>query len=215
MIITGNGNAEIQALKETLFKEFEMKDLGRLKYFLGIGVLRSNEGIIIFQRKYVMDLLVEIGMLDCKPADTPIVVNHGLQTLEGDGAANREQYKKLVGKLIYLSYTRPDIAYAVGIVSKFMHQPQTRHMEAVNRILRYLKGTPGRGIVFQRNGHLDLQAYIDANWAGDRDERKSTSGYFTFVGENLVTWKSKKQKVSLSSVKAEFRGIAKGIIEVL
>ena len=89
-------------------------------------------------------------------------------------------------------------------------------MEAVNKILRYLKDTPGRGIVFQRNGHLDLQAYTDADWAGDRDERKSTSGYFTIVEENLVTSKRKKQKVvALSSVEAEFRGIAKGITEVL
>ena len=121
-----------------------------------------------------------------------------------------------MGKLIYLSHTRLDIAYAVGIVSRFMHQPQTQHMKVVNRILRYLKGTPRRGIVFQRNGHLDLQAYIDADLAGDRDERKSTLGYFTFVGGNLVTWKSKKQKmVALSSAEAEFRGIAKGITKVL
>ena len=110
-----------------------------------------------------MDLLVETRMLDCKPAETPIVVNHGLQTL-GVEATNREQYQKLVGKLIYLSYTRPDIAYAVGIVSRFMHQPQTPHMEDANRIHGYLKGTSGRGIVFRRNGHVDLQAYTDADW---------------------------------------------------
>ena len=103
-----------------------------------------------------MDLLVETRMLDCKPAETPIVVNHGLQTL-GVEATNREQYQKLVGKLIYLSYTRPDIAYAVGIVSMFMHQPQTQRMEVANRILRYPKCTFGRAIVFRRNGHIDLR----------------------------------------------------------
>ncbi|CAO2841169.1 unnamed protein product [Amaranthus hypochondriacus] len=212
MIITGNDEQEIQALKRKLFAEFEMKDLGLLKYFLG----RSKKGIFICQRKYVLDLLAEVGMLDCKPAETPIVVNHGLRIVEGEAAANREQYQKLVGKLIYLSHTRPDIAYAVGIVSRFMHRPQVQHMEAVLRILRYLKGTPGKGIVFWRNGHLRLQAYTDADWAGDRDDRKSTSGYFTLVGGNLVTWKSKKQKVvALSSAEAEFRGIAKGVTEVL
>ena len=89
-------------------------------------------------------------------------------------------------------------------------------MEAVIRILRYLKGTPGRGVLYQKNGHLDLVAYTDAEWAGDRDDRKSTSGYFTLVGGNLVTWRSKKQKVvALSSAEAEFRGVAKGVTEVL
>lgn len=165
-----------------MFGEFEMKDLGKLKYFLGIKVLRSIKGIFKCQKKYVLDLLAESGMLDSKPAETPIVVNHGLRTIKGGETANREQYQKLVGKLIYLSHTRPDIAYAVGIVSRFMHQPQSQHMEAVLRILRYLKGTPGKEILFGRNGHLRLQAYTDPDWAGHRVDRKSTYGYFTLVG---------------------------------
>lgn len=147
MIITGSDKEEIQALEEKLFGEFEMKDLGQLKYFLGIEVLRSKNGIFICQKKYILDLLAETGMLECKPADTRIVVNHALQTIEGGEAANREQYQKLVGKLIYLSHTRPDIAYAVRIMSRFMHQPQVQHMEASLRILTYLKGTPGKGIM--------------------------------------------------------------------
>ena len=121
-----------------------------------------------------------------------------------------------MGKLIYLSHTRPDIAYAVGIVSKFMHRPQVEHMVAVLRILRYLKGTSNKGVFYAKNDNLDLIGYTDADWAGDRDDRKSTSGYFTLVGGNLVTWRSKKQKVvALSSAEAEFRGIAKGITEIL
>ena len=193
-----------------------MKDLGRLKYFLGIEVLRSNRGIFISQKKYVLDLLAEVGMLDCKPIEPPMMVNHGLQMREGGEPTNCMQYQRLVGKLIYLEHTRPDIAYAVGVVSRFMHIPQVQHMEAVIRILRYLKGSPGRGILYQKNGHLDLCAYTSADWAGDRDDRKSTSGYFTLVGGNLVTWRSKKQKVvALSSAEAEFRGVVNGIAEVL
>uniref|UniRef100_A0A803M0S9 Reverse transcriptase Ty1/copia-type domain-containing protein n=1 Tax=Chenopodium quinoa TaxID=63459 RepID=A0A803M0S9_CHEQI len=216
MIITGNDEGEITDLKGKLFKEFEMKDLGTLKYFLGIEVLRSQHGIFIHQRKYILDLLAETRMLDCRPAETPIVTNHGLQTLEGAKLAKKEQYQKIVGKLIYLAHTRPDIAYAVGVVRRFMHLPQVQHMTAVMRILRYLKGTSSTGIYFARNDHLDLIAYTDADWAGDRDGRKSTSGYFTLVGGNLVTWRTKKQKVvALSSVEAEFRGIAKGITEIL
>ena len=118
--------------------------------------------------------------------------------------------------MIYLSHTRPDISYVVRVVSRSMHLPQTSHMEAVMRILRYLKGTSDRGIFFGKKHHLDLIAYTDADWADDRDSRKSTSGYFTLVGGNLVTWRSKKQKVvALSSAEAEFRGVAKGITEIL
>ena len=216
MIITGNDEKEITDLKAKLFQEFEMKDLGILKYFLGIEVLRSKQGIFIHQEKYILDLLTETGMLDCKPAETPIVANHGLQIHERAKLAKREQYQKIVGKLIYLAHTRPDIAYAVGVVSRFMHLPQIQHMTALMRILRYLKGTSSTGIYFAKNDHLDLIAYTDVDWAGDRDGRKSTSGYFTLVGGNLVTWRSKKQKVvALSSAKAEFRGIAKGITEIL
>jgi len=123
MIITGSDIEEISQLKNNLFREFEMKDLGGLKYFLGIEVIRSNKGIFISQRKYIMDLLAETGMVDCKPIDTPMQVNHGLKFEEGANLADKERYQRLVGKLIYLSHTRPDIAYAVGVISQFMHQP--------------------------------------------------------------------------------------------
>ena len=154
-------------------------------------------------------------MLDCKPTDTLIMTNHGLHMIEGAKPTGKERYRRLVGKLIYLSHTRPDIAYAVGVVSRFMHNPQIQHMTAVTRILRYLKGTSSRGLLFGKNDNLKLLAYTDADWAGVRDDRKSTFVYFTILGGNLVTWRSKKQKVvALSSAEAEFRGIAKGITEI-
>ncbi|KAJ0603580.1 putative RNA-directed DNA polymerase [Helianthus annuus] len=216
MIITGNDEEEMTRLKMNLFKEFEMKDLGRLKYFLGIEVLRSRQGIFICQKKYVFDLLAKTGMIDCKPVDTPMMVNQKLYMEENAKLANKGEYQRIVGKLIYLSHTRPDIAYAVGVVSQFMHQPQVTHMEAVWRIIRYLKGTPGHGVLFKTNGHLETQVYTDAYWAGDKGNQRSTSGYFTLVGGNLVTWRSKKQKVvALSSAEAEFRGIARGLAEIL
>ena len=193
-----------------------MKDLGALKYFLGVEVLRSKEGIFINQKKYTLDLLAESGMMECKPADTPIAVNHGLQITEGVELADRERYQRLVGKLIYLSHTRPDIAYAVSVISQFMHRPQMNHLEAALRVVRYLTGTFDHGIMFKKNGHLEIHGYTDADWAGNPIDRKSTSGYFTFVGGNLVTWKSKKQKVvALSSAEAEFRGIRNGLTEIL
>lgn len=128
---------------------------------MGIEVLRSNKGIFISQRKYILDLLAEAGMLDCNPAETPMMINHGLKIVDGAELADRSQYQRLVGKLIYLSHTRPDIAYAVGVISQFMHKPQVNHVEAALRVIRYLKGTSGKGVLFQKNGHLDT----DADWA--------------------------------------------------
>jgi hypothetical protein len=203
MIITGDDVVEISKLQKQLATELEMKSLGGLKYFLGIEVARSKQGIFLSHRKYVLDLLSEVGLLDCKPADTPIVQNHRLGEHTDQVSTDKGRYQRLVGKLIYLSHTRPDIAYAVNVVSQFMHNPSEDHMNAVIRILRYLKSSPGKGLMFSKNDHLRVEGYTDADWAGSVSDRKSTSGYFTFVGGNLVTWRSKKQNVvALSSAEA-------------
>ncbi|XP_019251146.1 PREDICTED: uncharacterized protein LOC109230068 [Nicotiana attenuata] len=155
-------------------------------------------------------------MLECKPASTPIVQNRGLGVHSNQILTNRERYQRLVGKLIYLSHTRPDIACAVSLVSQFMHNPSEEHMDVVLRILRYLKSSLGKGLMFRKYNHLNINGYTDADWAGSITDRKSPSGYFTFVGGNLVTWRSKKQKVvALSSAEAEFRGMARGLCELL
>ncbi|CAL2250997.1 unnamed protein product [Prunus armeniaca] len=197
MIVTGDDQTEIQSLQKYLASEFEMKSLGDLKYFLGIEVARSKH---------------ETGMLDCKPIDTPSEQNHKLGLYPDQVPTNNERYQRLVGKLIYLAHTRPDIAYAVSAVSQFMHASSEDHMAAVTRILRYLKVTHGKGLMFSKYGHTDVEGYTDADWAGSATYRRSTSGYFTFVGGNLVTWRSKKQKVvSRSSAEAEYRGMAHGL----
>ena len=215
MIVTGNDLTEMSKLKDYLSSEFDMKDLGRLKYFLGIEVNRSKQGIFVSKRKYVLDLLGETGMLGCEPIKSPIEQNHGLEECPDQTPVNKERYQRLVGRLIYLSHTRPDIAYAVSVVSRFMHNPSKQHMDAVVRILRYLKSAPGKGLLFSKHGNTDILGYSDSDWAGKGD-RRSTSGYLTFVGGNLVTWKSKKQKVvSLSSAEAEYRAMVKGICELL
>ncbi|CAL9017404.1 unnamed protein product [Prunus brigantina] len=182
MIVTGDDQAEMQNLQKYLASEFEMKSLGDLKYFLGIEVARSKHGIFLSQRKYILDLLAETGMLDCKPIDTPSEQNHKLGLYPDQVPTDKERYQRLVGKLIYLSHTRPDIAYAVSVVSQFMHSPSEDHKGAVIRILRYLKVTPGKGLMFCKYGHTDVEGYTDADWAGSVTDRRSTSGYFTFVG---------------------------------
>ena len=150
-------------------------------------------------------MLAEIGFLECKLADTPIIQNHKLGEYLDQVPADKQKYQWLVCKLIYLSHTCPDIAYTVSVVSQFMHRPSKDRMDAVMRILRYLKSSPRKGLMFSKNDHLNVDGYIDADWARNITDRKSTSGYFTFVGGNLVTWRSKKQKVvALFSAKAEF-----------
>jgi hypothetical protein len=145
IIITGDDTLEVAQLKKNLSKEFEVKDLGQLRYFLGIEIARSPRGIVLSQRKYVLDLLNETGMLGCRKASTPIEQNHKLCAQSGD-PVDKEKYQRLVGRLIYLCHTRPDITYAVSVVSRYMHDPRSGHMDAVYRILRYLKSSPGKGL---------------------------------------------------------------------
>jgi hypothetical protein len=216
MVVTENDPEEKAALQRHLASEFEMKDLGALKYFLGIKVARSKQGIFLSQQKYILDILTDTGMLASKPADTPMELNHQLGEYPDQVPTKKERYQRLVGKLIYLGHTRPNIAYVVSVVSQFMHAPSEAHMDAVNRILRYLKSAPGRGLMFSRHGHLDIEGHIDVDWAGSVTDIRSTSGYFTFVGGNLVSWRSKKQNVvSRSSAKAEYRGMTHRVGELL
>ncbi|XP_024031819.1 uncharacterized protein LOC112094619 [Morus notabilis] len=217
MIVTGNDPKEMKALKEYLSKEFEMKDLGSLKYFLGIEESRSSKGIFISQRKYDVDLLHETGMSACQPADTPMEEGLKLCIETSQVPVDRRRYQRLVGRLMYLAHTRPNLAYALSIVSQFMHNPGEKHMNAVMRILRYLKFAPGKGILFSKNTNKpNIEVYTDADWARAVDDRRSTSGYFTFVGGNLVTWRSKKQNVvTRSSAEAEYRGMALRICEAM
>ena len=215
IVITGDDDEEIKCLKKTLARTFEVKDLGFLHYFLGIEVAYGAQGIYLSQRKYVLDLLNETGMSGCKPATTPIEQNHRILSDSGD-PIDKYQYQRLVGRLIYLSHTRPDIAYAVSVVSRYMHDPRSGHLDAVNRILRYLKNCPGKGILFSNHGHLRIEGYTDADWAGCLDDRRSTSGYCVFVGGNLVSWRSKKQSVvARSTAEAEFRSMASGLCELM
>ncbi|CAL2271616.1 unnamed protein product [Prunus armeniaca] len=129
---------------------------------------------------------------------------------------NKEQYQRLVGRLIYLEHTRPDIAYVVSVVSQFRHSSNVSYRNVVDRILRYLKSSLGKGLMFSKNGDLEVVGYTYADWASSIIDRRSTSGYFTFVEGNLVTWRSKKQNVvSRSSAEVEYQGMAHGVCELL
>ncbi|XP_024024071.1 uncharacterized protein LOC112092343 [Morus notabilis] len=176
-------------------------------------VARTRKGILISQRKYTIDLLKETGMLGGRPSETPVEVN-GKGKKELGNPVDRGRYQRLVGRLIYLSHTRPDIAFAVSVVSQYMHSPYEEHLVAVYRILRYLKMTPGKGLFFGKTNQRQIEAFTDADWAGSVEDRRSTSGYCTMAWGNLVTWRSKKQSVvARSSAEAEFRALAHGICD--
>jgi len=161
LIITGNNNESITQLKENLQQQFPIKDLGQLKYFLGIEMTTSSKGLFLNQRKHIEDLLQESGLLRTKPAATPL---DSKLKLDSDGKAidSPSNYQKLVG---------PDIAFAVSLVSQHMHALTTQHEGTVKRILQYLKGSIGRGIVMNNNGHTNIMGYSDSDWAGNALDR--------------------------------------------
>ncbi|XP_058780011.1 uncharacterized mitochondrial protein AtMg00810-like [Vicia villosa] len=194
IVLTGDDTVEMARVKEKLAVDFEIKDLGSMRYFLGIQVARSKNGIVFSQQKCILDLLKETGNSGCRPADTPMDPNAKLWG-EGSVPVDTGRYLRLVGKLIYLSHNRPDIAFSVSVVSQFMHSPYEEHLEAVYRILRYLKGKHGKGLHFKKTSERNVSIFTDANWAGSVTDRRSTSGYCTYVWDNLVTWRSKKQGV--------------------
>ncbi|KAK3038374.1 hypothetical protein RJ639_030274 [Escallonia herrerae] len=196
-----NDPCEIKLLQYYLAAEFEMKDLGQLKYFLGIEIPRSAQEISLSQRKYVLDLLTETRMLACKPVENPIKMNHRLGSFPNQAPTDIGRYQWLVG-----------YSLCCKCCSQLMHTPSKEHMNATYKILRYLNGTPGKGLLFSKDGVSNFEGYTDADWSGNQTTRRSTSGYFMFVEENLVTWKSKKEKVvARSSAEVEYRGMAHGV----
>ncbi|RVW35444.1 Retrovirus-related Pol polyprotein from transposon RE1 [Vitis vinifera] len=185
IILTRDDTGEVERLKKVFAIEFEVKDLGQMRYFLRMEVARSRKGISISQRKYVLDLLTETGMLGCKPSDTPIKARN---RMESDGKpVDREKYQRLVGRLIYLSHTRPNIAFAVSVVSQYMHSPKESHLKAAYKILKYLKGSPGRGLFFKKN---------DITWRSKKQsEVARSSAEVEFRAVALLSIASKIEKL--------------------
>ncbi|GKA26081.1 retrovirus-related pol polyprotein from transposon TNT 1-94 [Tanacetum coccineum] len=155
--------------------------------------------------KYVIDTLEKFNMAGCKTACTPMNIGEKLQHEDGTEAADGTLYRSLIGRLIYLTHSRPDISFSVGLLSRFMHKPSKHHLRAAKRVLRYLAGTKDFGIWFQRTKDFKLKGYTDSDWAGSVEDRKSTSGSCFILGEAVVSWSSKKQAtVALSSTEAEY-----------
>ncbi|GKV02438.1 hypothetical protein SLEP1_g14874 [Rubroshorea leprosula] len=216
IILTASSSSLLAKIISLLQSEFWMTDLGSLNYFLGISAHFNATGLFLSQFKYVADLLAKSGMRDCKPASTPLSPKMKLMVDDGALYHDPSLYRSLVGALHYLTFTRPDIAFAVGQVCQFMHKPTTSHFQAVKRILRYLKGTMDYGLQLYHHSLLSLHMFTDADWAGCVDTRRSVSGYCLFLGNSLISWSSKKQHtVARSSAEAEYRALANAAAEVL
>nr|KYP62218.1 hypothetical protein KK1_016743 [Cajanus cajan] len=208
ILITGNDPIAISSLKQFLHNRFRIKDLGDLKFFLGIEVSRSKKGIFISQRKYTLEIVKDGGYLGAKPMDFPMEQNIKLSD-EGELLKDPSIYRRFVGRLINLTITRPDITYAVHVLSRFMHAPCKSHLKAAMHVLRYLKNNPGQGLFFPSQNDLSLRAFCDSDWGGCPVSRKSTTGYCVFLGSSLISWRTKRQKtISLSSAEAEYRALA-------
>ena len=214
--MTWNDEKEKSTLKQYLTKEFEIKDLGKLKYFLEIEVAWSKQDIFISQQKYVIDLLIETGMMASKPISTPIEQNHRLSEALGEKKADRKMYQQFVGRLIYFAHTRLDIAYSVSVINQFMHDSRKFLLQAAYRVLHHLKAHQEKGILSKKTSDIALAIYTNADFAGSPLDMRLTTGYCTFLGGNIVSGRSKKQNVvALSSAEAEFKDMATGVCELL
>eukprot|EP00253_Pinus_taeda_P025045 PITA_25045 len=201
----GNDDQLIKNFKSVMKEEFEMTDMGFLRYFLGIEVVQNEKGIFISQARYVDQVLSRFSMEECKAAITPTVMGLRLSREDSSKGFDPSLYKSIVGSLMYLTTTRPDIIYAVSLISRFMERPKEAHWQAAKRILRYVKGTKKFGILYNVSEHSDLVGYTDSDWAGSVDDRKSTSGYVFNMGSGAISWASKKQSiVALSTAEAEY-----------
>ncbi|XP_060212085.1 uncharacterized mitochondrial protein AtMg00810-like [Lycium barbarum] len=215
IILTGTDLAEISALKYSFHSQFKIKYLGSLHYFLGIEVLYTPQGVLLHQKKFIHDLLVQFNSSDCSPVMCPLELHEKFLTDMGELFPNPEEYKCLVGNLNFLTHTRPDLCFVVQHLSQFMQKPCIPHMKSALHLLRYLKGTSDVGVFFNNSPDFSLDVYCDSDWGACPSSRKSVTGFCVLLGRSLVRWKSKKQPVvSLSSAEAEYRSMSKAVAEL-
>ena len=224
ILLAGNNMEFLTTIKEWLSSNFEMKDIGEADYVLGVKIHRdrSRRLLALSQESYIRKILERFKMHTCNPIDTPIAKGEGLslsmcpKTPDKKKEMEKVPYASAVGSLMYaMMCTRPDICYAVGLVSRYQSNPGKKHWMAVKRILRYLKGTMDYSLCYQ-GSNLHLTGYSDADWASDLDERRSTSGYTFLLSDGAITWSSKKQScTALSTMEAEFMACSASVQEAV
>jgi histone deacetylase 1/2 len=218
IIVASSSQAATNALLRNLERDFALKDLGDLHYFLGIEVKRQGGDLLLKQERYATEVLQRVNMMDCKAVATPLPPSEKLSLYDGEklGPQDATRYRSIVGALQYLTLTRPDISFAVNKVCQFLHSPTTVHWMAVKRILRYLKGSLGFGLKICKSTSMLISAFSDADWASCPDDRRSTGGFAVYLGPNLISWSARKQStMSRSSTEAEYKALANAAAEVM
>ncbi|KAK2452140.1 putative mitochondrial protein [Trifolium repens] len=216
-IIFGSTNASLcKNFSKLMQDEFEMSMMGELKFFLGIQINQGKDGTYIHQSKYTKELLKKFNLDDCKIMSTPMHPTSSLSKEEIGSKVDQKLYRGMIGSLLYLTASRPDILYSVCLCARFQSDPREPHLTAVKRIFRYLKGTTNLGLLYKKSLDSKLVGFCDADYAGDKIERKSTSGNCQFIGENLISWASKRQTtIALSTAEAEYISAAKCCTQLL
>ncbi|CAJ2638249.1 unnamed protein product [Trifolium pratense] len=216
-IIFGSTNASLcKNFSKIMQDEFEMSMMGELKFFLGIQINQKKEGTYVHQSKYTKELLKKFNLDDCKIMNTPMHSTTNMSKSDDEGKVDQKVYRGMIGSLLYLTASRPDILFSVCLCARFQSDPRESHLTAVKRIFRYLKGTTNLGLLYKKSNDYVLNGFCDADYAGDKIERKSTSGNCQFVGENLISWASKRQTtIALSTAEAEYISAAKCCTQLL
>ncbi|KAI5348361.1 hypothetical protein L3X38_001248 [Prunus dulcis] len=182
IVYTGSCVKMLEEFKNDMMKHYEMTDLGLLYHFLGMGVVQTDKYIFLHQKKYAMKVIEKFGLKGCKSVATPLVANERLCKEDGSEMADESEYRQIVGSLLYLTATRPDIMFASSLLARFMHNPTKKHIGTAKRVLRYVQGTLDYGVEFKKGKAATLIGYCDSDWAGSEDDRRSTSGYVFTLG---------------------------------
>jgi len=205
-IIFGSTSEELcKEFESVMKKKFEMSSLGEMTTFLGLQVRQDSKGILLHQGKYVEDILEKFGFKDAKDSSTPMAERPLLSADPEGEPVSQTEYRSMIGSLMYLTASRPDIMFAVCQCARYQANPKLSHLTAVKRIFRYLKARPKLGLWYPKNPEFDLYAFADSNYGGCDIDRKSTSAGCQFLGDRLISWQCKKQQtVSTSTAEAEY-----------
>jgi hypothetical protein len=205
-IIFGSTNQKsCEEFSRVMTQKIEMSMMGELTYFLGFQVKQLKDGTFLSQTKYTQDLLKRFGMKDAKPTKTPMGTDGHVDLNKGGKSVDQKAYRSMIGSLLYLCASRPDIMLSVCMCARYQSNPKECHLVVVKRILRYLVAMPCFGIWYPKASTFDLIGYLDSNYVGCKVDRKSTSGTCQYLGKSIVSWSSKKQtSIALSTAEAEY-----------
>ncbi|KAG8483480.1 hypothetical protein CXB51_023157 [Gossypium anomalum] len=216
LLVTGGDQAMLADFKTKMHQMFQMSDLGEMTYFLGMEVTQSQAGFFLSQRTFAIKILDKFSIQNCKATSTPVAVGERLTSQSNSEKVYETTYRSLIGCLLYLTATRPDIMFAVSLLSRFMHYYNEDHFRAAKRVLRYIKGTLSYGMYYNNARKLRLIGYTDSDWAGSKDDLKNTSGYAFTLGSAMFCWSSKKQSiVAQSTVEAEYVAAAGAVNQAI